>query len=313
MDFCRSSDDLFYGAATNDMQPDWIDLTNDEVAIRRTSMLANLIITMNSDKNLLPRFWYFPHGYQAVAVMTGDDHGGVNGNIASRFDQHIAFSPTNGSVADWEAIRSTSYTFTNSGLINAQAAFYNAAGFEICLHLNTQCANYTRRAVSRGVFCGTTRSVLRQVPSAVDDASNPLAAWSDYTTTPEVEVLYGIRLDLKLLLLPLPTGWRTGLGFSPGSGMPHAFATATGGVIDVYQAATEMTDESCQTSTRWIFCWTGHGYYGAFVANAHTDSSSGPEADAIVWSAIDREVPVISARQLLRRSQCFLPQIYPLE
>ena len=38
-------------------------------------LLANMIISMNSDQNLLPRFWYFPHGYEAVVVMTGDDHG----------------------------------------------------------------------------------------------------------------------------------------------------------------------------------------------------------------------------------------------
>ena len=71
------SDDLFYGAASYDPQPDWVDFNKVAIpqADEQQRLLANLIITMNSDKNLLPRFWYFPHGYEAVVVMTGDDHG----------------------------------------------------------------------------------------------------------------------------------------------------------------------------------------------------------------------------------------------
>ena len=64
-----------------------------------------------------------------------------SGGTAGRFDQYLALSPTNGSVDDWEAIRSTSYIFPNTPLTDAQAAAYNAAGFEIGLHLNTGCAD----------------------------------------------------------------------------------------------------------------------------------------------------------------------------
>ena len=41
------------------------------------------------------------------------------------------------------------------------------------------------------------------------------------------------------------------------------------------------------------------GYYGAFVANMHTDGRSHAGAIAIVDSAQARGVPVITARQLL--------------
>ena len=79
------SDDLFYGAASYDPQPDWVDL--DKVAIPQADeqqrLLANMIISMNADKNLLPRFWYFPNGYEAVVVMTGDDHGTMEPPAAS--------------------------------------------------------------------------------------------------------------------------------------------------------------------------------------------------------------------------------------
>ena len=54
------------------------------------------------------------------------------------------------------------------------------------------------------------------------------------------------------------------------------FATAQGNVIDVYQAATQMTDESGQSypytvDTLLDRALGPEGYYGAFVANMHTD------------------------------------------
>ena len=83
------------------------------------------------------------------------------------------------------------------------------------------------------------------------------------------------------------------------------FADLDGTMIDVYQAATQMTDESGQTYPFTVRrrCSTGRsaaqGYYGAFVANMHTDSVSSPGSDAIVSSALARGVPVVSSRQML--------------
>ena len=77
--------------------------------------LANLVITMNANKKPLPRFWYFPHGYKAVVVMTGDDHAGTYGGsyASTRFDQYLAASPTGGSVDDWTVPRCTAYIFVS--------------------------------------------------------------------------------------------------------------------------------------------------------------------------------------------------------
>ena len=99
------SDDKFFGNATGDPQPDWIDLSKVAIpqADEQQRLLANLILTMNLAKKPLPRFWYFPNGKKAVVVMTGDDHG--NGGTAGRFDQFIAASPPGCSVADWECVR----------------------------------------------------------------------------------------------------------------------------------------------------------------------------------------------------------------
>ena len=82
------------------------------------------------------------------------------------------------------------------------------------------------------------------------------------------------------------------------------FATSNGALIDVYQAATQMTDESGQDypftiDTLLDRALGAEGYYGAFTANIHTDSSGFSDADNIVDSAWTRGVPVISARQLL--------------
>ena len=301
---CRS-DDLFYGAADDDPQPDWVNL--DKVAIPQADeqqrLLANLIITMDSDRNLLPRFWYFPHGYEAVVVMTGDEHG--NGSsTASRFDQYMALSPPDGSVDDWETIRSTSYVFLGASLTDAQVAAYHAAGFEIGLHLNTGCADYTRESLDE-MFLNQLSQWRAMYPSLPPQTTlrAHCIAWSGYTTMPEVEVLHGIRLDVNYYYYP--SNWVADRpGFFTGSGMPMRFATTTGNVIDVYQAATLMTDESGQSYPKTIDflldCALGpKGYYGAFVANAHTDAAYIPESDEIIESSLNRGVPVISSHQLL--------------
>ena len=83
------------------------------------------------------------------------------------------------------------------------------------------------------------------------------------------------------------------------------FATVNGTIVDVYQAATQMTDESGQSypftiDTLLDRALGPQGYYGTFVANMHTDVPvDAPVRTAIVASAQARGVPVISARQLL--------------
>ena len=93
-------------------------------------------------------------------------------------------------------------------------------------------------------------------------------------------------------------------GFMTGSGLPMRFADTDGSVIDVYQANTQITDESGQAEPSTINALLDNaigsaGYYGAFVANIHTDSAASTDSDAIVASAQAHNVPVISAKQLL--------------
>lgn len=297
-------DDLFYGAAQFDPQPDWVDLNKVAIpqADEQQRLLANMIISMNSSNKLLPRFWYFPHGYQAAVVMTGDDHAG--GGTAGRFAQYLALSASNSSLADWETIRSSSYVFPYPGLSDAEAAVYNALGFETALHLNTGCADWDRATLDQ-MFTDQLAQFKSMYPSlpAPTTHRTHCIAWSDYTTMPEMELLHGIRLDTSYYYYP-PNWMSDKPGVFTGSGLPMRFAKSDGSVIDVYQAATQMTDESGQIYPNTVDALLdkalgAEGYFGAFVANMHTDEVSSPGSDAIIASAAIRGVPVISARQLL--------------
>ena len=297
-------DDLFFGAASSDPQPNYVDLNKVAIpqADEQQHLLANLILVMESNKKLLPRFWYFPYAFKAVVVMTGDDH--ATGGTAGRFDHYIALSPLNASVDDWQAIRSTSYIYPNTPLTDAQAAAYNAAGFEICLHLNTGGVDYTPDSLHTqftNQLSQFTR-IFASLPPMVTLRIHCIT-WSSYTTLPEEELRLGIRLDTSYYYWPSNwVGDRPGL--FTGSGMPMRFAKTNGSLIDVYQAPTQMTDESGQSfpftvDTLLDRALGPEGYYGAFVANMHTDYVNSPGSDAIINSAVDRGVPVIAARQLL--------------
>ena len=87
------SDDKFYGDGPGDPQPDWIDFTKISIpqGDEQQRLLVNLILEMNRDKKPLPRFWYFPSGFKAAVIMTGDDH--ANNGTEGRFNSFITASP----------------------------------------------------------------------------------------------------------------------------------------------------------------------------------------------------------------------------
>jgi hypothetical protein len=298
------SDDMYFGNAAGDQKPDWIDL--DKVAIPQADeqqrLLANLILTMNLTKKPLPRFWYFPRGAKAVVVMTGDDH--ANGGTAGRFDQYLANSPAGCSVANWECIRGTSYIYVGTPLTDAQAASYTAQGFEVGLHVNTGCADWTPASLA-GFYNDQLQSFAANYPSLPSPTTNRThcIAWSDYATQAKVELANGIRLDTTYYFWP-PTWVLDRPGFFTGSGMPMRFVALDGTMIDVYQATSQMTDESGQTYPATITTLLENalglnGYYGAFTANFHTDNADSTQSDATVPVALARGVPIVSARQML--------------
>jgi len=298
------SDDKYYGNAAGDSQPDWVDLNKVAIpqADEQQRLLANLILTMNLDRKPLPRFWYFPGDKKAVVIMTGDDHG--NNGTAGRFDQFKAASPTGCSVKDWECARGTSYLYPSTPLTDLQAAAYHADGFEVGLHLSTGCGDFTPTSLeafySQQISEWTTK--YSSVPAPITQRHHCIA-WSDWVTGAQVQLAHGIRLDTSYYFWP--PGWVLNRpGFFNGSGMPMRFADLDGTVIDVYNAATQMTDESGQQYPYTIDTLLDkalgpEAYYGAFAINAHTDVAQIPESDAVLASAPARGVPIISSKQML--------------
>jgi hypothetical protein len=298
------SGDKFFGNATNDPQPDWIDLTKVAVpqADEQQRLLANLVLHMNQAKKPLPRFWYFPKGKRAVVVMTGDDHG--NNGTAGRFDDFKNKSPVGCSVADWECVRGTSYIFSSTPLSDAQAAAYTADGFEISLHVNTGCADYTATSLNANYAqqLAEFQTKYFSIPSPVTQRHHCIA-WSDWVTGAVVQRAYGMRFDTNYYFWP-PAWVNNVPGTFTGSAMPMRFSGLDGTLIDVYNAATQMTDESGQSypftvNTLLDRALGPEGFYGAFVINAHTDLATIVESDATVASAQARGVPVVSSKQML--------------
>jgi hypothetical protein len=298
------SDDKYYGNAAGDPRPDWIDLTKVAIpqADEQQRLLAKLITHMNLARKPLPRFWYFPFGKKAVVVMTGDDH--ANGGTAGRFDRFRALSTPGCSVADWQCVRGTSYLFPSAPLTPAQAVQYTAEGFEVGLHANTGCADYTALSLDA--------TYAQQVPAwQAKYAGIPAPAtqrhhcivWSDWSSGAQTQAKYGMRLDTSYYFWP-PSWVGDVPGLFTGSAMPMRFMRQDGAFVDVYQAATQMSDESGQSypftvDTLLDRALGAEGYYGAYVVNAHTDVDITPEAEAVVASAKARNVPVVSARQML--------------
>ncbi len=298
------SDDKFYGNAAADPKPDWVDLSKVAIpqADEQQRLLANLITHMSLARKPLPRFWYFPHGHKAVVIMTGDDH--ANGGTRGRFDRLRALSPAGCSVADWQCARGTSYVYTDTALGPAEAAQYAAEGFEVSLHVSTRCDDYTALSLDSTYTeqLAAFRAKYAGLPAPATQRHHCIV-WSDWSSGAEVQAKHGMRLDTSYYYWP--AGWvRNVAGIFTGSAMPQRFMRLNGTFVDVYQAATQMTDESGQAypatvDTLLDRALGAEGYYGAYTVNAHTDQAITVESETVVASALARGVPVVSARQML--------------
>ncbi len=294
--------DLFFGGADDS---DWVDLSKVAIpqADEQQRLLANVITEITMDAVPLPRLWYLPRGEKAAIVMTADNHNG--GSVDGRFDQEIAASTPDCSVEDWECIRSTAYIYpANSHMTDAEARAYQDMGFVISLHPNTGCTSPSQ-ATFAGQLVDQWADLQDTYPSLnpLRTNRNHCIAWIDWADVPEELVTTGVHLDTNYYYWP-PTWVNDTPGVFTGSGFAQRFADSDGQLIDVYQATTQMTDESGQTypftaSTLMDRALGAEGYYGTFVANIHSDGSSESQNAAVIAAAQDRNVPVISAEQLL--------------
>jgi len=294
------SDDLYFGGGSTN----WVNLNKVAIpqADEQQRLLANLIEVMNRDKKPLPRFWYLPDSRKAVVVSTGDDHG--NGGTAGRFNTLAAASPAGCSVAAWQCLRHTAYIYPGS-LSASAATNYVAQGFEVAVHPENGCSNFTSQANLDDTYSaeiGAFQSAYPNLPPLRSTRFHCLV-WSDWSSQPTVELARGIRLDTNYYYWP-GTWIQDRPGFMTGSGLPMRYTNSSGGMIDVYQSATQMTDESQQTYPFTVNTLLDNalgplGYYGAFTTNMHSDQASTFESDQLMASAISRNVAMISASQML--------------
>ena len=310
------SDDLFYGAKAGDTQPDWVDLSRVAIpqADEQQRLLANMILFMNQARRPLPRLWYLPRGLKAAVVMTGDDH--ASNGTAGRFDIYMINSPSGCNVDNWECVRATSYLFPATPITQTQVSNYVSLGFEIAPHMwssglsagsdapTMTCNNYTPTSMGAD-FAKQTALFGSLFPATVPARTNRThcVVWSDFDSQASTALANGIRFDTNYYYYPQP--WIQDVpGVFTGSGMPMRFAKADGTLLDVYQATTQMTDESGQTYPKNVNTLLDNalgaaGYYGAFVANMHTDAAVHAGSQSIVASAQARGVPIVSASQML--------------
>jgi len=299
------SDDMYYGMGGTD----YVDLNKVAIpqADEQQRLLNNIMMLGNYDKKPVPRFWFLPKGLKAAVVMTGDDHG--NGGTTARFTHfYNDFSTGHNSptdLANWDAIRYTSYIYPNtSGVTDADVSTFQDQGFEVGLHLNTGCAYWTQGSWN-SAWNLQWSLIKANYPSILAPVTNRThcIAWSDYASQPKLEAAKNVRLDVNYYFYP--ANWvQNRAGMFTGSGNPMRFADIEGTQIDAYQVVTQMTDESGQTYPGTMDALLGkatgaEGYYGVFCANMHTDLDNSTGADAIVASAMSRNIPVVSAKQML--------------
>ena len=266
-------------------------------------LLANLVTQMNLDRTPLPRFWYLPARREGRGRH--DRRRPRRRRHPAYFNRFKPASPAGCSVADWECVRSPRTSTPNTAMTDAQARPSRPQGFEIALHLNTGCADFTparstrRLATQLAEFARnwpSRRAPRRTARTASPGATGPASRRSSSA--------HGIRLDTNYYYWP--GGWvQNRPGMFTGSGFPMRFADLDGSLIDVYQATTQITDESeidmpTRTSTR---CWTTRSGPKATTASSRRTctptTATTRTPTTIVAAAQARGVPVVSAEQML--------------
>src|SRR5262249_29420579 len=136
-----------------------------------------------------------------AVLMTGDDH--ANGGTAGRFAQFNALSTPGCSVDDWECIRGTSYVFPNTPVSNSDFLAFQNQGFEISLHVNTNCLNYDATSLE-DYYSTQLQDFTDHYPDLAAPATqrHHCIVWSDWATGAKVELAHGMRLDTTYYYWP---------------------------------------------------------------------------------------------------------------
>lgn len=288
----RRPNDMFF--------PDYLNVEKIGIpqADEQQRLLANLILSAAATP--LPRFWYLPNGERAAIVMTGDDHATTQGT-AELFTRLAALSPAGCRPEAWECLRATAYLTPDTQMSAREAERFRKMGFELGVHIDTGCQNQDTPTLSN-----TVESQLRQfqrkyaqIPRQTTHRIHCIV-WNGWTDLARIQRQNGIRLDLNYYHWSPP--WLDQRpGFMTGSGFPMPFIDSDGGVLDIYQAASHLVDESGVPQLDGVLFMIGRAlgpeqYFGAF--GTHYDHSDRYE-EILIQVARQYGVPLISAEQML--------------
>jgi hypothetical protein len=299
------SNDMFFGAKTGNIQPDWVDLNKIHIpqADEQQRLLANVITEAAKDRKPLPRFWYLPYGREAAMVMAGDDHGMSNANgEESVFAKFLNESPTNCVLEKWECIRGSDYNYTAAAMTPTRSLQLHNLGFEMASHPpdGSGCADFasfSQLQTQMEISLDTWRLKYTSSPNQ-RSARWHCYVWSDWDSMPRVSHENGIRYDLNYVTYP--SSW---VGTRPalitGSGMNMRFIDADGDMLDVHQGVTnfENTVTGATAVNTVLSRATGaEGYYGIF--GTHYDMTDTYHS-TLFAAAQANDVPIISSDQAL--------------
>jgi hypothetical protein len=304
---------MFYGPASYDPQPNWVDVDKMQIpqADEQQRLLANLITKMEEDNLPIPRFWYLPHDYKGAVLLTGDTHGG--GSASTNFNYDLSVSPAGCSVDDWQCVRASTYDMTEGGMSEATAIYFTNQGFEVALHVDTNDKDYTPSEIQ--ALYSTQLAIFHQKYPNMQPPTTERThgvVWSDWVSQAKVEVSNGIRLDTNYYHggadLNDPQGLWNRPGLFTGSGIPMRFADSDGTIIDNYQANSQLTDQQfCSppcVQAGWLDTLLDNavgpsGFYAVITANMHNDIGMHPGMLTIISHAQARGVPIVSGRQVV--------------
>ena len=215
----------------------------------------------------------------------------------------IANSTPGCSVDNWECLRATSWFYACIPLTNTQAVNYYNQGFDMGVHVQNGCTNFTSFTNLNASYNSQLASFQSKYPGLPAQIGHRFhcLVWSDWLTQAKVELSHGMRFSLDYYYWP--PSWINGRpGLFTGSGMPMRFADTDGTMIDVYQGVSQLVNENgidytVDINTLLDNAIGSPGYYGMF--GTHDDYRDQAYSDVTIARAKAKNVPIISVKQAL--------------
>jgi hypothetical protein len=299
------SNDLFYGQAAGDSQPDWLDTSKIDIpqADEQQRLLANMI-TDGMKKHLpAPRFWYLPNTQKAALVMAGDDHNNPNRTGTEQIiNNWLNDSATGCSAIDWQCIRASHYVYPSGELTQSRAYQYSSYGFEIGDHASNgnSCSNFLSFGAVTSKYASELSLWQTQYPNLPPQRTIRFHCylWSSWDWMPRAGLLNNIHYDLSTVAYP--SSWiGTHSPIVTGSGMNMRLTDASGALLDVHQGVTNFdntTASAVSITAAFDNALGSDGFYGIF--GSHYDMND--SYDQTLYSiATSRNIPIISSQQAL--------------